>query len=119
MIDLINIIAMLATIAFGSTGWLAPRYTMQKLDLQPVNSRLGFSEIRAANGALFVGLGVAALVINQPLVYAMVGFAYAGAAVGRLTGIIVDRATTPTAMTFCAVEAALAVWLIYINLAFG
>ena len=119
MIDLINTIAMLATIAFGAIGWLAPRYTMEKLDLKPVNSRLGLSEIRAANGALFVGLGVAALVSNQPVGYAMVGFAYAGAAIGRLTGILVDQITKSTAYMFCAVEAVLAVWLIYVNVAFG
>ena len=119
MIDLINTIAMLATIAFGAIGWLAPRYTMEKLDLKPVNSRLGLSEIRAANGALFVGLGVAALVSNQPVGYAMVGFAYAGAASGRLTGILVDQITKSTAYMFCAVEAVLAVWLIYVNVAFG
>ncbi|MEO0774738.1 MAG: DUF4345 family protein [Pseudomonadota bacterium] len=119
MIDTINILAMLATIAFGSIGWLAPRYTMDKLDLRTVNSRLGLSEIRAANGALFVGLGVAALVINQTLGYAMVGFAYAGAAIGRLTGIFVDHVTKSTAYIFCAVEVVLAVWLIYVNAAFG
>ena len=119
MIDTLNMIAMLATIAFGAIGWIAPRYAMQKLDLKPVNSRLGLSEIRAANGALFVGLGVAALVINQPLGYAMVGFAYAGAAIGRLTGIVVDHVTKSTAYTFCAGEAALAAWLIYVNLGFG
>ncbi|MEM1371262.1 MAG: DUF4345 family protein [Pseudomonadota bacterium] len=119
MIDAINIAAMIATIAFGAIGWLAPRYTLAKLDLTPTDSNFGISEIRAANGALFVGLGAAALVIQEPLGYAMVGFAYAGAAIGRLTGIVLDRVTKSTAYTFCAVEIVFAAWLIYVNLMFG
>ncbi|MEO0870649.1 MAG: DUF4345 domain-containing protein [Pseudomonadota bacterium] len=79
-IDSLNAVLMIATIVFGAIGYLKPRFTLEKLDLQTDGSPLGLSEIRAANGALFVGLGAAALFIATPIAFAMVGFAYAGAA---------------------------------------
>jgi len=117
MVNMLNTIAVLATIAFGLIGWLKPRYTMRKLDLATKGSELGLSEIRAANGALFVGLGVAALAIYTPIAFAMVGFAYLGAGVGRLSSLILDNSIQKTSVTFFAAEAALASWLIFANMA--
>jgi len=118
MIETLNTIAMILTIAFGAIGWYAPRYTMKKLDLKTDGSPLGLSEIRAANGALFIGIGAAALFLPQPLAYAMVGFAYAGAAFGRSTSIVVDHVRQPTAFIFVAAEIVLAAYLILANLNF-
>ena len=116
MIDIVNVILMIATIAFGLIGWLAPRYTMDKLKLAcKQGSTLGMSEIRAANGALFVGLGVAALVMGLPLGYAMVGFAYVGAAIGRLTSIVLDDSGEFISYSFVAAEIAFALFLVWAN----
>lgn len=116
MTDILNIAIMLATIAFGAIGWIAPRYAMAtlKLDLRP-DSKLGLSEIRAANGALFVGVGLAALIFAAPVAYAMVGAVYAGAALGRLTSILVDGTRDRKAFGFFALEALLAIVLIALN----
>jgi len=116
MIDFINVLMMLATIGFGLIGWLAPGYTMEKLDLlcKP-GTTVGMSEIRAANGALFVGLGVAALVYGQPIGYAMVGFAYTGAAIGRLTSIVVDKSGERITYAFVSAEIVFAAWLVLVN----
>ena len=91
--DILNPLIALVSIGFGLIGWLAPRYTMEVVDLRPGPTGMGPSEVRAASGALFVGLGVGALVIGTPLAYAMIGFAWGGAAVGRLTSLIVDGQT--------------------------
>jgi hypothetical protein len=80
--DIINIIFALASIGLGLFGWLAPRYTLDTLDLQAGPSGMGPSEIRASAGALFVGMGVGALVLGGPVAYAMLGFCWLGAAVG-------------------------------------
>lgn len=117
MTDILNTVAMLATIAFGAIGWLKPRYTMDKLDLATAGSELGLSEIRAANGALFVGLGVAALAIQAPIAFAMVGFGYLGAAIGRLSSLILDKSMQSTSIIFFVAEAVLAGWLIFANIA--
>ena len=74
MTDLINILIALSSIGLGAVGWLAPRYTMDLLDMAPTRSTMGLSEIRAASGALFIGLGLGALVLGTPLAFAMVLF---------------------------------------------
>lgn len=116
MIDLVNIALALISIGFGAVGWLKPRYTMNMLDLRAVDTTMGVSEIRAASGALFVGLGLGALVIGTPAAFAMIGFAWGGGAVGRITSIALDEAPTRATWIFFAVEAAVAVAAIAINL---
>jgi len=117
MIDILNVLAVIVTIGFGVIGWLMPDYTMDKLKLAtaPGASTLGKSEIRAASGALFVGLGIGALALGTPTAYAMVGFAYAGGAVGRITSIVLDKSGETVSWSFFAAEAALALFLMLAN----
>ena len=116
MIDFINIGASVLTILLGLIGWLAPGYTMRVLDLKTDGSTMGTSEIRAASGALFVGLGAGALLLGTPQGYAMVGFATLGAAVGRITSIFGDDRPTRQTWGFFAYEAVLGTLLVWINL---
>ncbi len=117
MIAVINTILMAATIGFGLIGWFKPHYTMEKLGLQLVDGRrLGLSEVRAVNGCLFVVVGVAALIINEPLGFAMVGFMYAGAALGRISSFVMDKSGEFLSRSFAAAELAFAVVLLTINL---
>lgn len=92
--DLINILLALATIGFGAAGWLAPAWTMQKVGLADTGSTMGYSEVRAASGALFVVAALAALLIGSPTAYAMLGFIWLGGALGRVTSLLVDGTTT-------------------------
>ena len=116
MVDFINILMALASIAFGAFGWLAPRYTMSALDLRQGDSEMGVSEVRASVGCLFVGLGVGCLIIGEPMAYLMMGVAYAGASVGRATALVLDNPPRNKALLYLGVEAAMAVWLIAANL---
>lgn len=117
MIHYLNVTLMLATIVFGLIGWWMPHYTMQKLGLSLTEGRrVGLSEVRAVNGCLFVFVGLAALAINEPLGYAMVGFMYVGAAIGRTSSIIVDRSGEFLSYSFVTAEFAFAVFLILANL---
>ncbi|MCB5197920.1 DUF4345 domain-containing protein [Loktanella sp. TSTF-M6] len=114
--DIINILLALLSIGFGVIGWLAPRYTMDVLDTATKNdSTMGLSEVRAASGALFVGLGVGALLTGLPGAYAAIGFAWGGGAVGRLTSIVLDGPSR-LKWIFFAVEAVVGVTAIVINL---
>lgn len=113
----LNILAMVLTIGFGTIGWLWPRYTMGVLDLTTDGSTLGLSEIRAASGALFVGLGLCGLLLRQPAAFVTVGAAYLGAATGRLTSILLDGSGSVTAWSFFAVEIGLGLYLAAANLA--
>lgn len=106
MADILGVLVALVSIGFGLIGWIAPRYTMEVLGLAPKDgSTMGPGEMRAASGALFVGLGIGALVIGTPAAYAMIGCAWGGASVGRLTSILLDGASRQK-WTFFAVEVA-------------
>ena len=115
MIDILNICAALLTIAFGLFGFVAPRYTASALDLAPTDSTMGLSEMRASVGGLFVVAGVAAIWINAPLAYAMIGFAFAGAALGRGLSLAFDKPPVAKVIVFGGIEAALALWFIAAN----
>lgn len=115
MIDTLNTLASLLTIAFGLFGFLAPRYTASALDLAPTDSTMGLSEMRASVGGLFVVAGLAALWIDAPLGYAMIGFAFVGAALGRCLSLIFDKPPVRKVLIFGGIEAALAAWFLLAN----
>ncbi|MDD9716428.1 DUF4345 family protein [Dinoroseobacter sp. PD6] len=116
MIDILNIFIALISIGLGLFGWLAPKYTMEALDLKRGETTMGVSEIRASAGALFVGLGIGAILLGTPTAYAMIGFAWGGAAVGRMTSILRDEAPTRRTWGFFATEALVAATALAINL---
>lgn len=116
MTDTFNIIAALLTLGFGAFGFLAPAYTASALDLAPTNSTMGYSELRASVGGLFVIAAIAGIWLNHPAAWAMLGFAYAGAALGRAVSLALDNPPVAKVLVFGGIEAALAAWLILANL---
>ncbi len=116
MTDLLNHLAAALTVAFGLFGFLAPRYTAAALDLEPGATTMGLSELRASVGGLFVVAGLAALWLNTPPTWAMLGFAYAGATLGRMVSLWRDAPPVPKVLLFGGIEAALAIWLLSANL---
>lgn len=115
-IDYINFAVAILTIGLGVCGWLATRWTMSVLDIQAGPSNMGYTEVAAVSGCLFVGIGLGVLILNDPVAWMALGFAYGGAAVGRVTSILRDNAASRQSWTFFASEAALAAWLIVANL---
>lgn len=91
--DILNIIFAVVTIGLGAVGWLAPKYTMETLNLTTHTDTMGTSEIRASAGALFVGMGLGAMMIGTPTAFAMIGFCWLGAALGRLSSLVMDGQT--------------------------
>ena len=116
MIDVINIFAAVLTIGFGLFGFVAPRYTAAALDLAPTTSTMGLSEMRASVGGLFVVAGLAAIWLSEPVAYAMIGFAFVGAAMGRLVSLVLDDPPRTKVIVFGGIEAALAIWFLWANL---
>jgi hypothetical protein len=116
MIELLNIIFALLTIGFGLFGWVLTEKTMSYVGLQSADhTGMGRSEVRAASGALWVAVALAALWIGTPVAYVMLGAVYLGAATGRLTAIIVDKARHAKAFTFFAVEVITGAALVVMN----
>jgi hypothetical protein len=77
---------------------------------------MAYTEVSAVSGCLFVGIGLGVMVLNDPMAWMALGLAYGGAAVGRVTSILRDRAASRQSWTFFAVEAGLAAWLIIAHL---
>lgn len=115
-VDIVNFLVAVLTIGLGLAGWLAPRWTMEQLDMRPGPSNMAYTEVSAASGCLFVGLGLGAIMLNEPLAWVIMGFAYAGAAIGRITSIFRDDAASRQSWTFFGCEAALASWLVLANI---
>ena len=113
--DILNIILALVTIGFGAIGWLAPKYTMAVLNISSHTDTMGMSEVRASAGALFVGMGLGAIILGSPEAYAMIGFCWLGAAIGRATSLIIDGHTAKK-IGFFATEAVVAILALAINL---
>lgn len=114
--EALNIGFALISIALGCFGWLAPKYTMVAVDLVDGGTTMGMSEVRASAGALFVGMGIGALILGGPIAYSMLGFCWLGAAGGRLTSLFVDGQNRKK-WTYFAVEAVVGVLAIAVNTA--
>lgn len=110
--DLINYALAALSIGFGTLGWLFTSYTMRTVGLADTGTTMGRSEVRAASGALFVGLGVGALMLDTPAAYMMIGAAWGGGALGRLTSLVLDGRTRRKWVFFACELAVLivAVW---------
>lgn len=115
-IDIINVLIAVTTIGLGICGWMAPRWTMRMLDMQAGPSNMAYTEVSAVSGCLFVGLGLGAIFLNEPMAYLVMGLAYGGAAVGRVTSILRDNAASRQSWTFFGIEAGLASWLVLANI---
>lgn len=113
--DIINIIFAVLSIGLGFFGWLAPRYTLEALDLKMGETTMGMSEVRASAGALFVGMGVGALLLGTNDAYMMLGFCWCGAATGRLTSLLMDGAFRKKWVYFI-IEAAVGIPAVLLNL---
>jgi len=117
MIDLLNIALALITAALGVFGLFAPKYTAGILDIHTGKTTMALSEVRAASGGLFVGLGLGAIVLGTPGAFMVVGLAYAGAAFGRALALILDNAPRGKAGGYFLFEASFATALIWANYA--
>ena len=113
--DILNTLFALLSIGLGCFGWLAPKYTMEAIHLEGHTDTMGMSEIRASVGCLFVGMGIGALVLGTPAAYAMLGFCWTGAAIGRLTSCIKDG-TSRKKWVYFWVEAVVGIPAILFNL---
>ena len=112
--DIINLLIALSSIGFGLFGWVAPKYTMNVVDLRDGGSTMGMSEVRAASGGVFVITGIAALLIGSPVAYLMAGLVWGGGATGRLLSLVLDGYTTKK-LNFFLIELAVAIAAIWAN----
>jgi hypothetical protein len=65
---------------------------------------------------MFVIVGAACLWLGTPWAYAMMGFVYLGAGLGRGLSLLLDKPPFPKAHLYFLFEAVFAAWLLIINL---
>jgi hypothetical protein len=110
VLQILQIVAALATAATGLFSMLAPTKITGFTGLQPVGGR-GITELRAVLGALFIALGVAPLFLGAPA-YLMLGIGYLAIGAVRAVSMFVDRSVVQSNVISLITEIALGVILV-------
>jgi hypothetical protein len=90
ILQVLKVIGALLTIATGLISVFFPQAVTGFTGLAPQGGR-GITEIRAVLGGLFVALGLAPFLLNQPLAFQVLGLGYLTVGVVRLVSMIVDK----------------------------
>lgn len=111
ILQILKIIAAVATAATGALSLIAPRSVFGFTGLAAPGPR-GITEIRAVLGGLFIGLGLAPFILNHASTYRMLGVAYLAIGAVRLVSIFVDRSFEQSNYISLAVELVLGILLV-------
>ena len=109
-LQIIKIGIGIATIITGAVSLFWPLKVLGFTGLAVEGGR-GITEIRTILGALFVGLGAAAIYFNQPQTYEMLGITYLTMAVVRGISIFVDDSLVSSNTISVLVELAFGILL--------
>ncbi len=111
LIQTLKWIAVFVTLGFGLYAMVKPGMIERFTGLAPSTSR-GITEIRAVMGGTFLGLGIAAVVLNTPQTFKMIGISYAVIAIIRTISMVLDRSVTRSNTISLIAETALAITLV-------
>ena len=98
--------AVISVIA-GILGLLWPKQVSKVVGLN-IPGQLGVSEFRATYGGLFIGGGLAALLLQSGDAATVLGSGWAGACVARAISIVVDKSRSKENMAGLVIEAVMA-----------
>lgn len=110
VLQILQIVAALATAATGLFSMLAPTKLTGFTGLQPVGGR-GITELRAVLGGLFIALGIAPLFLGAPA-YLMLGIGYLAIGAVRAVSMVIDRSVVQSNVISLITEIILGVILI-------
>ena len=99
------------SVAAGVAGLLWPYRISRTIGLQ-LPSSLGVSEFRATYGGLFIGAGLAVLILGSRDAALVLGAAWFGAFLGRALSTVVDRSMSKENLAGLVIEAAIGTMLI-------
>ena len=90
MIRILQIISVLVTVGTGVLALVKPKSIYKFTGLKAVGAR-GITEIRTIFGALFIALGIGAIILSQ---YLFLGVIYLALAIVRFVSmILIDKST--------------------------
>jgi hypothetical protein len=90
MLHIFDLIGTLALLIYAVASLLFPKFVAPYI-AQTLDSPRGVAEFRVAHGGGYLAMSVFALIVNQPLVYMLLGMGWLGAAGARLLAIPLDR----------------------------
>jgi hypothetical protein len=100
--------AAVVTSLLGLVFLFAPSIAFRALGIDLREGRRGgYAEARSTMGGFHLGLGIAALLLAQPMVYLALGAAFALAAFGRILSMLSDGGNTVVNWLYLAVQIAL------------
>ncbi|MDW5317916.1 DUF4345 domain-containing protein [Rhizobium sp. PL01] len=100
--------AAVVTSLLGLVFLFAPGIAFRALGIDIREGRRGgYAEARSTMGGFHLGLGIAALLLAQPMVYLALGAAFALAAFGRILSMLSDGGNTVVNWLYLAVQIAL------------
>jgi hypothetical protein len=99
------------SVAAGVLGFLWPHQVSKVIGLG-LPSGLAISEFRATYGGLFIGAGIAVLMIGSSDAASVLGAALAGAFVARAASVVIDRSRSKENIAGLVIEAAVATLLL-------
>ena len=80
------------TILIGAAGVFRPTLITDGCDIELKSSK-AFSEARGVFGGIMLGMGLTALILNDPNVFLALGLAWAGATTARFVSMALDGST--------------------------
>ena len=111
ILQTLKVIGAVGTILTGLVSLIRPQAVTGFIGLQPVGGR-GVTEIRAVLGALFVGLGAAPLILQEPAAYQTLGITYLAIGVVRTISMFVDQSVVRSNVISVAFELVFGVILV-------
>lgn len=111
MLKILQIIAIIGTILTGLLSLVVPTKIEGFTGIHPIGGR-GITEIRAIFGALFIGLGIAAFLLDKAVAYPMLGIMYLTIAVVRAISMLLDKSIENSNVISLAIEIVIGVILV-------
>ncbi len=96
----------------GCLGLVWPQRVSAVIGLH-MPGRLGVSEFRATYGGLFIGAGLAVLLLGSRDAAIVLGAAWGGAFVARAISVVIDRSCSKENAAGLAIEAVVAALLLF------
>ncbi len=111
LIPLFQIIAIVGTLMTGTVSLIRPKSVQKFTGLRAKGGR-GITEIRSILGAVFVGLGASALVLDHTVTYPMLGITYLVVGVVRVLSMYLDDSVVKSNVISAVVEFAFGIVLV-------
>ena len=111
--EALRIVASLITLGFGLFSIYSPEMLAKSTSIT-LNGARGRTELRVGFGGFFTAMGAAALLMNDPAVYQLLGYGWLGGMIVRVFSVFIDGAKMidTTYIVFGVMELGVALMLI-------